>query len=101
MDIFVSQDPGDSMIAIVEIKDSDWDRMVPDALRRNINRQIRQLWSYVHSLLDSDRDVCPGIIFRRRPVRRGRLELIERVFNENGIQVVWDDETTDERRRRP
>lgn len=100
IDVFVDSESGNNMVAIAEIKDSNWDRMTPTALRRNIARQIRQVWSYVHSHIEAGKDVSPGIIFRKRPKLDHRLELIERTFNENGIQVVWEDETIEERRAR-
>jgi hypothetical protein len=39
------------------------------------------------------KDVCPGIIFPRRPSDKQRMELIEQMFSDEGIPVVWHDET--------
>ena len=47
------------------------------------------------------KDVCPGIIFPKRPKDRERMELIENIFEEEGIPVVWHDETIEERKMRP
>jgi hypothetical protein len=48
--IDVHIDAGD-IVAVLEIKDSDWDRMTIKALRRNVRRQIRQVWKYIESQL--------------------------------------------------
>ena len=108
VDIFVNDsDPG-APIAIVEIKATDWDRMKARNVRRNVQRQIRQIWSYIESqILDGHfvpegegKDVCPGIIFPRRPRDPKRLEQIEELFLAQGIQVVWHDESIEECRAR-
>ena len=103
--IDVHVDVDDNLVAIVEIKNTDWDRMTPDAVRRNVRRQARQIWRYIESQLeglgsDERKEVCPGIVFPRRPTTPGRLELIEKLFEEEGIPVVWDDEPIEERRAR-
>jgi len=98
IDIHASDDEGD-MVAVCEVKASDWDRMTPQAVRRNVQRQIRQIWSYVETEL-KERTVCPGVIFPKRPKTPGRLEQIEALFNEERIQVVWEDESIEERRER-
>ena len=71
-------------------------------------RQIRQIWSYIESqILDGKyvkdgegKDVSPGIIFPKQPKDKERTELIERMFEEEGIPVVWHDETIEERKMR-
>ena len=95
----------DNLVAIIEIKNSDWDRMTLDAVRRNVRRQARQLWKYIESQLeglggDERKEVCPGIVYPRRPTTPGRLKLIENLLEEEGIPVVWDDESIKERRAR-
>ncbi len=92
-------DAGD-MMAVVEIKASDWDAMQPQNVQRNIRRQIKQVWDYIESQLAEDKDVSPGIIFPKRPTTPGRLELIEQQFGEEGIPVVWHDESPQERKAR-
>jgi NAD(P)-dependent dehydrogenase (short-subunit alcohol dehydrogenase family) len=99
VDIFVN-DAGDKMVAIAEVKASDWDKMTDRAVRRNANRQIRQIWGYIDSQLAKEKDVCPGIIFPNRPKDRARMQLIERMFEEEGIPVVWQDKSTEERKAR-
>lgn len=98
LDVFVS-DADSEVRAIVEIKNSDWDKMTPRAVRRNAKRQARQIWNYIelHGELDG---ICPGIVFPKRPIDPKRLELIEQLFEEEGIPVVWEDESTAERKAR-
>lgn len=60
IDIFVKADA--TYAAIVEIKSSLWDRMNPQALRRNVKRQASQIWDYVESQLRSGKDVTPGVV---------------------------------------
>lgn len=107
VDVFVNDDDQDGCIAIVEIKASDWDRMSDKAVRRNIRRQIRQVWGYIESQIDGEnyvptgehKSVSPGIVFPKRPRNVKRLKTIEGLFTEEGIAVVWHDETTADRLR--
>ena len=93
-------DPELDMVAVAEIKSSDWDRMTIRALKANVRSQIRQILSYVDSQLSLGKEVCPGVIFLERPQASERLDLIEKLFSDEGIQVVWNDESIDECRRR-
>jgi len=105
VDIFVNDDDSDGTVAIVEIKASDWDRMTDKAVRRNVRRQIKQVWDYIESQIikgdyvptGEQKTVCPGIIFPKRPVDNDRMELIEKLFIDEGIPVVWYDETLSEK----
>ena len=108
VDIFVDTNDPDSVIAIVEIKASDWDRMTDKAVRRNVRRQINQVWNYLESQIKDGKmvptgegkNVSPGIIFPKRPVDRERMNLIEKLFEEEGIPVVWYDESLEEAKAR-
>ena len=99
IDIFVS-DGGDNLVAVAEVKASDWDRMIGSAVRRNVRRQIKQIWDYIESQLKTEKEVSPGIIFPKRPKDKERMRLIEDMFEEEGIPVVWQDETIEERKAR-
>lgn len=98
MDVFVKCD--ETLVAVVEIKTSDWDAMSQRAIRRNVKRQARQIWDYIDSQLASGREVSPGIIFPKRPKGSGRMDFIEKLFEERGISVVWEDESIVERKVR-
>lgn len=99
IDVFVA-DAGDGLVAVAEIKTSGWNRMTASAVRRNVLRQARQVWEYIESQLAGGNEVSPGIIFSRRPTSTRRLQLIESLFEERGIAVVWQDESVADRRAR-
>ncbi len=99
IDIFVDDD-GDKLVAVAEVKNSDWDKMTDSAVRRNVRRQIKQIWDYIESQLKTKKDVSPGVIFPKRPKDKERMKLIEDMFEEEGIPVVWQDETIEERKTR-
>ena len=99
IDIFVDDD-GDKLVAVAEVKSSDWDKMTDSAVRRNVRRQIKQIWNYIESQLKMKKDVSPGIIFPKRPKDKERMRLIEELLEEEGIPVVWQNETIEERKAR-
>ena len=74
LDVFVSEDFSE-VRAIVEIKNSDWDKMRPQAVRRNVKRQARQVWRYI-ALQPTLDGICPGIVFPKRPSDPERLKII-------------------------
>lgn len=91
----------ENLVAVVEIKASDWNAMKDKAaVRRNVNRQARQIWDYIVSQLEKDLDVSPGVIFPEKPFDTERMQLIEELFDEQGIPVVWEDESIEERKER-
>jgi hypothetical protein len=98
VDVYVVADG--KLVAVAEIKASDWDRMTLRALRRNARRQIRQIWRYIDSQLAAGKDVSPGVIFPHRPRDPDRMKLIEDLFEGEGIPVVRDDETKKARKAR-
>jgi hypothetical protein len=88
-------------VSVIEIKATDWDRMAERNIKRNVRRQIRQLWGYIDAELEIyGMQVCPGIIFPTLPSESHRLAMIESMFNDEGIQVVWQNETIDEVKQR-
>jgi hypothetical protein len=98
IDVFAQSD--NSLVAIAEIKASNWDAMRISVIRRKVRRQATQVWDYIESQLESGIDVSPGIIFPKRPRDTELLKLIERLFEEEGLSVVWDDESIEERKAR-
>lgn len=108
VDVFVSDDDPKGSVAIVEIKATDRDKIRERNIRRNVRRQINQIWSYIESQIvkgeyvteGEGKDVCPGIIFPKRPTDGKLMKRIEEMFLEEGISVVWHDETIEECRRR-
>ena len=88
IDIFVDDD-GDKLVAVAEVKKSNWDKMTDSAVRRNVSRQIKQIWDYIESQLAKEKEVSPGIIFPHRPKDKYRMKQIEDIFEQEGIPVVW------------
>ena len=55
IDVFVDVDDDEvDMVAVVEIKASDWDRMTLQAVKRNARRYANQIWNYIESQLSDD-----------------------------------------------
>ncbi|MEW6455829.1 MAG: hypothetical protein AB1410_03825 [Acidobacteriota bacterium] len=100
IDIHAQNREEKKLVACGEVKASDWDRMTEKALLRNVRRQISQVWDYIESELERGKEVSPGIIFPKSPKNKERMILIEKLFEEAGIPVVWDDETIEERKNR-
>jgi hypothetical protein len=71
--------------------------MAPKAVRRNAKRYARQLWDYIEAEIEDGFQVSPGIVFPTKPKTDGRLAEIERLFEDDGIPVVWESETVEER----
>jgi hypothetical protein len=86
-------DPGTETISVVEIKASDWDRMTEAAVGRNVKRYAAQVFQYVDSQMSGIRTgVCPGMVLQVRPLIPGRAELVEKLFNEECLQVAWNED---------
>lgn len=66
-----------------------------DRLKRGaaVHKEIQDNWKE-----HAEGHVCAekGIIFPRRPTDPNRLSLIEQLFEEEGISVVWQDESVEE-----
>ena len=88
MDIHVDE-LGD-MVTVVEIKATDWDRILPRNRQKNLASNRRQVWKYIQKYVDGERmDVCAGIIYPTAPRTAGLKERIEDYLNDYGLQVVW------------
>ena len=98
-DIFI-EEIGDNIVSIVEIKNTDWDKIKPENIRRNVKRQARQLWGYIESQTEKGISVSPGIIYPNIPKDPEILRLIESMFESEFIQVVWENESIEQVRQR-
>jgi hypothetical protein len=100
VDIFV-EEIGVNLVSIVEIKNTDWNKIKPENIQRNVKRQARQIWKYIEYQTDLvGKEVSPGIIFPKLPMDPERLKLIESIFEDEWIQVVWENESIDKVRQR-
>jgi len=88
MDILVD-DLGDQ-VAVVEIKATDWDRIIPRNITKNLGAHRRQIYKYIEEYLDGEGiDVCPGLIYPSAPAKPGLKERIEEYLGDYGIAVAW------------
>lgn len=91
LDIFV--DDTEDYVVVVEIKATDWDRIKPRNITRNLGSHARQVWKYVERFHIGDGiDVCAGIIYPTAPKTAGLKARIEEYLNDRGMQVVWYDD---------
>jgi len=97
MDIHVEVKEENKLVSCVEVKNTDWNRMTEQSIIRNVKRQINQVWNYIDSELTRGKEISPGIIFPKKPRGKSKLNLVERLFEEKGIPVVWNDESIKER----
>lgn len=89
MDIFID-DIGDNQVAIVEIKSTNWDRIKPQNVTKNLGSHRRQIYKYIEEYLDGKGiTVCPGLIYPEEPKSPGLKERIEEYLNSYGIMVAW------------
>ncbi|MDD2755344.1 MAG: hypothetical protein PHS80_07415 [Methanothrix sp.] len=99
-DIFVT-DIGENLVSIVEIKNTDWDKIKIENIRRNVKRQAKQILEYIEYQTDiKEISVSPGIIFPRTPNDTEKLKLVESLFECECIQVVWENESIEKVRER-
>jgi len=88
MDILVD-DIGDR-VAVVEIKATNWDRILPRNITKNLGSHRRQIYKYIEKYLDGEgKTVCPGLIYPTEPETPGLKERIEEYLNDYGIAVAW------------
>ena len=91
VDIFVSE-LGD-FVSVIEIKATNWDRIKPANVTKNLGSHRRQIWKYIKEHTDVEKvDVCAGVIYPSAPGKEGLKERVEAYMGEYGIQVVWFDD---------
>ena len=58
--------------SVIEIKATDWDRIRPANITKNLGSHRRQIWKYTYEHTDVKKvDVCAGMIYPRVPKRKG------------------------------
>jgi hypothetical protein len=100
IDIHAQDDKDKKLVACVEIKNKNWDKIDKKRISAYVNRQVNQVWDYIESELEKGKEVSPGIIFPKIPISKARFILIEKLFDERGIPVVWMNENVEERKER-
>jgi hypothetical protein len=97
IDIYAQDNEDKKLVACVEIKNTNWDKIDKKRITAYVNRQANQVWDYIESELENGKEVSPGIIFPGMPRSKSRLVLIEKLFDDRGIPVVWMNENVEER----
>ncbi|MCP5372237.1 MAG: hypothetical protein H6907_10950 [Hyphomicrobiales bacterium] len=88
MDVFVGE--LDGYAVILEIKATDWDRIKPANVRRNLWRHQRQLFRYIDTFMDgTGLDVCLGVIYPEPPRTPGLRARIEAILEDYGTPAYW------------
>jgi hypothetical protein len=76
IDIHVQDDEDKKLVACVEIKNTNWDKIDKKRISAYVNKQANQVWDYIESELEKGKEVSPGIIFPRKPKSNSKLILI-------------------------
>lgn len=83
-------DEGETYIAIIEIKGTDWAHLKPQRVRFTAQRHARQIWRYVDDYLDNHgKEVCPALVYEYEPEDPTVRAEVEQILNDRCIQVVW------------
>lgn len=90
IDVWVD-DTENGNAAVFEIKATDWDRIAPRNIRRNIYRHQKQLFAYVTKYVDTDNLIVTyGLIYPAPPTKEGLREQIEELaMSEYSAIVYW------------
>jgi len=87
MDVLISE--LDDMVAVYEIKATNWDKIKPGNIKKNAWSHQRQLHHYVESFVEEGIDVCVGIIYPAPPTSHKLQETIETYLMEYGAPAYW------------
>lgn len=78
------------MVGLYEIKATEWDRIAPANVKRNLWRHQNQLFAYVDKFLEVDSlSVCAGLIYPAPPRRPGLRAAIESYLEDYGVPAYW------------
>ena len=88
-DILIAED-GDDFVTIIEIKATDWDKIKPKNIKRNLWSHQRQIFMYIDKYIDYENlNVCPALIYPYPPKTPGLRELVESYLAAYGPPVYW------------
>ena len=86
VDILVDDDSG--LVAIVEVKATNWDLIKPSRVRETALRHYRQRWRYIDDYVET-RQVSPGIVYPFAPRATERRSAVKEALDERFVQCVW------------
>ena len=91
IDIFLHDDA--DFVAVFEIKATDWDRIKPRNVTKNLWSHQHQLLRYIEKFVDGDNlSVTPGIIYPSAPKSQDLRNRIETYLLSYGVPAYWFDE---------
>ncbi len=79
----------DGMVAIYEVKATNWDKIKPKNIKKNAWSHQRQLHKYVEAYVEEGSDVCVGIIYPEPPSSVELRELLEEYLTDYGAPPYW------------
>ena len=92
-DILITENVDTSFVTIIEIKATNWDRIKPKNIKRNLWSHQHQIFKYIDKYVDIEKlDVCLGIIYPYPPATLGFRELIESYLEGYGVPAYWYNE---------
>jgi hypothetical protein len=97
VDLAVVADDREKMLIIIEIKGTDWDKIRADRVKRNVQRHIRQLLTYLATAITELETgqwegVAGALLYPSRPASAESLACIEAAAAEQAIMLSWYNE---------
>jgi hypothetical protein len=98
VDLAVEVDGSEQMLVIVEIKATDWDKIPPAHVMRNLRRHLRQLQAYLDTAIEEMQagqwpgGIVGALLYPARPTRSETQAVIEAIAGEQAIMVSWYEE---------
>jgi hypothetical protein len=94
VDIAVATIEPERSSIVIEIKGTDWRRIPPPRVRRNVLRHLNQLQRYLDTAIDELEaaqwdSVAGALLYPSRPIEGESLHVIEDAAAEQAIMVVW------------
>ncbi len=88
LDIFIS-DVGEGVVAIYEIKATNWDNIKPKNIKKNAWSHQHQLLKYVDTYIKENINVCLGIIYPEPPKKPRLRDMLEKYLENYGTPAYW------------
>jgi hypothetical protein len=94
VDLAVVTDDHEMMLTVIEIKGTDWDKIRPDRVTRNLRAHLRQLQAYLDTAIDELQAgrwaaVAGALLYPARPENADRLAAIEAIAADQSIMLSW------------
>jgi hypothetical protein len=100
VDLLVVTVGSERMAVIVEVKNTDWDKLRLERIRPNLRSHLRLLQNYLDTAAsqigepDAWDSAAGVLIYPRRPADANLVELITRTVESVALMLVWHDEAT-------